>query len=109
MVLIYNNNNKVYCGDNQNIPPEYDERGTRYTCLRRGIGVGLNLEGRRPPGIAPDGTVLPRDPNRRKEYCGTKDDLPDGYDGFATNYTCLKKGVGVGLWKRYDEDPNFFI
>jgi len=105
MVRIYNNNNRrIYCGDRQDLPPGYDERGTRYKCLRTGIGVGLYVVDSRPPGILPDGTILPRDPNRRKEYCGNKEILPDGYDGFATNYTCLKKGVGVGLWKKYEDN-----
>lgn len=103
MVKIYNNR-KIYCGEEQIIPPEYDTRGTRYECLRAGIGVGLHLEGRRPPGILEDGTIIPRDPNRLKQYCGTKNVLPDGYDSFATNYTCLRKGVGVGLWKKYQQN-----
>ena len=29
-----------YCGPNSVIPPGYDIRGTPYSCLRSGIGVG---------------------------------------------------------------------
>ena len=35
-----------------------------------------------------------------KSYCGTKNDLPPGYDQFGTRYECLRKGVGVGLHKK---------
>lgn len=96
---------KIYCGPKQNIPDEYDSRGTRYQCLRKGIGVGLHLpKDRRPPGLAPDGTRTPQDPDREKKYCGNKNPHPSEYDDFATPYECLRKGVGVGLWQRYEKD-----
>ena len=31
---------KFYCGDRDNIPDEYDRRGSRVECLRKGFGVG---------------------------------------------------------------------
>jgi hypothetical protein len=80
---------RIYCGTNEVLPDGYDEFGTRYRCLRKGVGVGLHLVGRpRPIG----------DPNRPKLYCGTREELPEEYEGFATPYQCLRKGVGVGLW-----------
>lgn len=35
---------RKYCGDKEDIPDGYDERGSRYECLRKGIGVGLNMD-----------------------------------------------------------------
>jgi len=35
---------KVYCGNLPSIPQGYDEKGTRSTCLKRGVGVGARLE-----------------------------------------------------------------
>jgi hypothetical protein len=29
-------------------------------------------------------------------YCGPSRQLPPGYDGFGNNFSCLRKGVGVG-------------
>ncbi len=92
---------RIYCGPNNNIPENYDTKGTRYQCLRKGIGVGLHLPAnRRPPGVLPDGTIIPLDPNRERWYCGNQVPHPAGYVGYATPYECLRKGVGVGLWKR---------
>lgn len=46
-------------------------------------------------------------------YCGDKQELPQGYDGFDTRYNCLKKGIGVGrslrelgLYQRYDRSQS---
>jgi hypothetical protein len=33
-------------------------------------------------------------------YCGDREPLPEGYDGYDTRYNCLRKGVGIGLNKR---------
>lgn len=87
---------KIYCGSKQNLPETYDTRGTRYECLRKGIGVGMHLP---PDRRAPTG---PRSPIRK--YCGNKEQLPEGYHDFATPYECLRKGVGVGLHKRPHEE-----
>jgi hypothetical protein len=44
---------KIYCGD-KNLPEEYDRYGSRYECLRRGVGVGLYVipEQRRQKAVA---------------------------------------------------------
>ena len=34
---------KKYCGDQDEIPDGYDRRGSRYECLKKGIGTGLYL------------------------------------------------------------------
>jgi len=76
----------MYCGNNANVNIP---RGTRYSCFKKGIGVGLNL---------------PLDPEAKeykafepvKIYCGDKPDLPQEYKDFGTLSGCLRKGVGVG-------------
>ena len=38
-------------------------------------------------------------PQRKpKLYCGNKEELPPGYDDFGTRYSCLRSGVGIGLY-----------
>jgi len=32
-------------------------------------------------------------------YCGNKNPVPPGYAGYDTRYSCLRKGVGIGLYK----------
>ena len=34
---------RIYCGNNQIIPEGYDEMGTPYLCLRKGVGTGIRL------------------------------------------------------------------
>jgi len=36
---------KFYCGDDDDIPKKYKRRGSRYECLRKGVGVGLYVLG----------------------------------------------------------------
>jgi hypothetical protein len=35
---------RKYCGKKEELPIGYDRPGTRYECLRKGIGVGLNMD-----------------------------------------------------------------
>jgi len=39
---------------------------------------------------------------KEKVYCGTRD-LPDDYDRYGSRYECLRKGVGVGMYKEREE------
>lgn len=32
-------------------------------------------------------------------YCGNKNPVPPGYAGYDTRWNCLRKGVGVGLYR----------
>lgn len=32
---------KIYCGNQEQLPDSYTEFGSRYDCLRRGVGIGL--------------------------------------------------------------------
>jgi len=83
----------MYCGNNRRNPKVRSGEqviGTRYGCLKKGIGVGLGLP------YDPDysNRFVPVDD--RKIYCGTANELPDGYDLMGSNSMCYSKGVGVG-------------
>lgn len=90
---------RIYCGTQVQLPDGYDSRGTRYQCLRKGIGIGLHLVNQAPP-------MRPAQPQPRL-YCGNAPEAPNGYDGLATPYICLRKGVGVGLWKQQRSPRRF--
>jgi hypothetical protein len=84
--------NGIYCGNNrlnEKLVNGEQEIGTRYGCLRKGIGKGLNL-----PVDLGYQEYEPIDDTRI--YCGNKDELPRNYDYFGTLPMCLQKGVGLG-------------
>lgn len=84
---------KIYCGNNSqdlNVLNGTKVIGTRYDCLRQGIGKGLNL----PYDPKYNGSYNPID--KRKIYCGNKPQLPNKYDLVGNLPQCLQKGVGVG-------------
>ena len=85
----------MYCGEQPVPPPDYDVMGTRNKCLRKGVGVGMNM----PDDKVAEFLRKPRDrlPPSARLYCGDKQDLPDGYDGFGTKQQCMRKGVGIGM------------
>jgi len=60
----------------------------RDTCLRKGIGVGLNLPFRPPIPFQPV--------NPDKLYCGSGSTVPMGYTRMGYPHECLQKGVGIG-------------
>ena len=83
----------IYCGNNAaNIDLMNGNSivGTRYECLKKGIGRGMNM----PPDPTYTGQYIPID--ERKMYCGTNPDLPDEYDYMGNLPHCLQKGVGIG-------------
>lgn len=84
---------KIYCGNNSKDSELVNGTkilGTRYGCLRQGIGKGLNL----PYDPKYNGSYSPID--KRKIYCGNKLKLPSKYDLQGSLSQCLQKGVGVG-------------
>lgn len=84
---------KIYCGNNRNDPDVVvgiKRIGTRYACMKRGIGIGMNLPFDPTYAQAYD----PIDPTRI--YCGNNDQHPDDYDRLGSPSSCLRKGVGVG-------------
>lgn len=84
---------EVYCGDDLVLPENYDVFGTRYKCLRKGIGTGMVLsDSQRNAFLARQ-----RPPNTERVYCGNNYQVPDGFDRNGTLLECFKKGVGTGL------------
>lgn len=83
----------MYCGNNRRNPQVRSGEkviGTKYGCLKRGIGVGLGL----PYDPEYSNRYVPVD--GRKIYCGQAEELPQGYDLMGNNSMCYFKGVGVG-------------
>jgi hypothetical protein len=80
----------MYCGNNRLDRRVIDgtlDIGTRYGCLRQGIGKGRLL----------DPYTEPYEPLFNETiYCGNKNRLPRGYDRFGSNIDCFRKGVGIG-------------
>jgi len=64
--------------------------GTRYGCLKKGIGTGLRL----PYDSEYARRFVPID--QRKIYCGNNIRLPNRYDILGTLGQCFQKGIGVG-------------
>lgn len=80
----------MYCGNNQLDPRVVSGEmiiGTRYSCLRKGVGKGLRLS----PYRDPYQPIF-----NERIYCGNKDRLPSGYSSFGSNVRCFQKGVGIG-------------
>ena len=92
----------IYCGNNR-LSPELvsGEKvlGSRYKCMKRGIGVGLNLP------YDPDYAGGYEPISEEKFYCGDKDQLPQGYMRFGTLPQCQGKGVGLGKVMRAEKGP----
>lgn len=93
----------IYCGNNarsNDILNGNKVVGTRYGCMRKGIGKGLNSH--------VDNTYLgdyePID--KRKIYCGNDDNLPDGYDLMGNLPQCLQKGIGIGKKQKAKQSIN---
>lgn len=92
----------IYCGNNAksaDILSGNKVIGTRYNCMRKGIGKGLNL----PVDNNYLGDYEPID--TRKIYCGNAENLPDGYDLMGSLPQCLQKGIGIGK-KQKAENSN---
>lgn len=82
----------IYCGNNNNSSKlTTHDIGTRASCFRKGVGVGLYV-------LPVDREYLERyDPiDARKFYCGEQNTLPVGYDLYGNNFICFSKGVGLG-------------
>ena len=87
----------IYCGNNAQNPDLLSGArgiGTRYRCLKKGIGVGRHL----PVDPSYAGPYVPID--TRRTYCGNSDEMPDGYDILGNLPMCLQKGVGLGKAQR---------
>jgi len=93
----------MYCGNNRfNIDVVNGTRrlGTRYSCLRTGIGKGLKL----PLDKTYNGRYAAID--NRKIYCGNDMILPRNYDLVGNLPMCLQKGVGIGKKLKAERSRN---
>ena len=94
---------KLYCGNNSLDPDLLAGDvilGTRYTCLKRGIGQGLYLH-------CDQKYIRGYEPiDKRRLYCGDKAKLPKGYYSMGNLPQCLQKGVGIGKKKKALECPS---
>jgi len=84
---------EIYCGDDLILPENYDIFGSRYRCLRKGIGTGMVLSDAQRNAFL----TRQRAPNPVRTYCGNDAQLPQGFDRNGTLLECFKKGVGTGL------------
>jgi hypothetical protein len=92
--------NRIYCGNNAksvDILSGNKIIGTRYTCMKKGIGKGLNL----PFDNNYVGDYEPID--TRKIYCGDAENLPDDYDLMGSLSQCLQKGIGIGKKQKAEQ------
>ena len=83
----------MYCGNNRLSPQiviDGDRIGTRYECLKKGIGIGKNLP------FDPAYAVGYKPIDKTKIYCGKKKRKPAGYDRMGSPPACLQIGVGIG-------------
>jgi hypothetical protein len=85
----------IYCGNNRR-HPNAENLGTRYECLRKGIGAGcyvipVDLELNDYEYEAIDGVRL---------YCGRNVILPAGYTRLGNSAECFQIGRGIGMKKR---------
>jgi hypothetical protein len=81
---------QIYCGNNALYPALVSgesKLGTRYGCLKKGVGIGMRLPAE----------SFPYEPiDKTKKYCGNKNVLPLGYDRFGNLPECVVVGVGIG-------------
>ena len=97
---------QIYCGNNGQEPQLLAGNvvlGTRYGCMRKGIGHGLNSP--YDPKFA--GAYIPID--QRQIYCGTQHVLPPGYDSMGSLPQCMQKGVGIGKRQKALQGPPRFM
>lgn len=90
----------IYCGNNARDRGLLDGSkviGTRYQCLKKGIGQGL-----REPILEFNDEYEAIDTT--KIFCGNGDVLPRNKDRLGTQAECLRKGFAVGQKQKYDRE-----
>ena len=93
---------QIYCGNNSQDSDLLSGNvilGTRFGCMRKGIGRGLNL----PYDPKFKVNYIPID--KCKIYCGKLPILPENYDSLGSLPQCLQKGIGIGKRKRAQNPP----
>jgi hypothetical protein len=90
----------LYCGNNardEGLRNGSKILGTRYQCLKKGIGRGLNE-----PIFSYSNEYEPIE--QVKVFCGNGITLPRDKDRFGTRDECLRKGFAVGQKQKYTRD-----
>ena len=90
----------IYCGNNSSNSDILSGKlsiGTRYTCMRKGIGKGIRM--RVDKNYLDKYTPI----DKRRIYCGTSKRLPDDYDSLGNLPQCLQKGIGIGKKLKYEK------
>jgi hypothetical protein len=91
---------ELYCGNNgrdQGLINGTKILGTRYQCLKKGIGKGL-----KEPILIYNDEYEPIEDI--KIFCGNGNILPQNKDRFGTRDECLRKGFAVGQKQKYTRD-----
>lgn len=92
---------KIYCGNNKLSPKLTEENhriGTPYQCMRKGIGVGLNLP------VDKDAAAPYKPIVEKTFYCGKKEsDMPVKLERMGSPTECLRAGIAIGKKKKADE------
>ena len=96
----------VYCGNNRSYAQQNGlEIGTKWGCLKRGVGFGLHMHDNDGPDANRDWIELYNNNanyqkiDERNFYCGNKpwNQVQNRYDLEGNLPMCFKKGTGVGL------------
>ena len=90
----------TYCGNNlldSELVSGQKNLGTRYKCLQKGIGSGLYCKTKQKYNE----NYEPID--KRKFYCGNKENLPTEYSYFGNLHQCFSKGFGIGQKIKYNK------
>jgi len=91
---------EIYCGNNardQGLQSGLRVLGSRYQCLKKGIGRGL-----KEPILEYNEDYEPIE--QLNVFCGNGDILPQHKERFGTRDECLRKGFAVGQKQKYDRD-----
>ncbi|CCV02341.1 hypothetical protein IIV30_146R [Invertebrate iridescent virus 30] len=91
---------EIYCGNNardEGLINGTKILGTRYQCLKKGIGRGLHE-----PILSYTNDYSPIE--EVKIFCGNGNVLPQNKDRFGTRDECLRKGFAVGQNQKYTRD-----
>ena len=81
----------IYCGNNlYELNKNNIKLGTRYECLKKGIGKGLSLP------VDPKYKGKYKSIIENKIYCGDKLRSPDKSKKLGTPSSCLQHGIGIG-------------
>ena len=91
---------EIYCGNNardEGLRNRTKVLGTRYQCLKKGIGRGL-----KEPILTYNEDYEPIE--NSNIFCGNGDILPQNKNRFGTRDECLRKGFAIGQKQKFERD-----